>query len=101
MHGDAGHVPNAPPFRLSRPLGRRPPGGPAYKLRCPSHRKQAVMAGRILNRRELRKQADEAEARESPQDREATDEDDEPDAAADDDDEDEGGEEGAGGDAEA
>jgi hypothetical protein len=60
------------------------------------------MAGRILNRRELRKQADEAEARESPQDREATDEDDEPDGAvADDDDEGEGDEEGAGGDAEA
>ena len=35
------------------------------------------MAGRILNRRELRKQADEAEARESPQDPEADDEDDE------------------------
>jgi hypothetical protein len=35
------------------------------------------MAGRILNRRELRKQADEAEARESPQDSEAADEDDE------------------------
>ena len=35
------------------------------------------MAGRILNRRELRKQADEAEARESPQDPEAADEDDE------------------------
>jgi hypothetical protein len=35
------------------------------------------MAGRILNRRELRKQADEAEARESPQDSEANDEDDE------------------------
>ena len=33
------------------------------------------MAGRILNRRELRKQADEAEARESPQDPEAADED--------------------------
>ena len=32
------------------------------------------MAGRILNRRELRKQADEAEARESPQDPEAADE---------------------------
>jgi hypothetical protein len=32
------------------------------------------MAGRILNRRELRKQADEAEARESQQDPEATDE---------------------------
>src|SRR5262245_5228115 len=31
------------------------------------------MAGRILNRRELRKQADEAEARESPQDPEAAD----------------------------
>ena len=35
------------------------------------------MAGRILNRRELRKQADEAEARESQQDPEAADEDDE------------------------
>jgi len=35
------------------------------------------MAGRILNRRELRKQADEAEARESPQDSDAADEDDE------------------------
>ena len=35
------------------------------------------MAGRILNRRELRKQADEAEARESPPDSEAADEDDE------------------------
>jgi hypothetical protein len=35
------------------------------------------MAGRILNRRELRKQADEAEARESPQDSEAADVDDE------------------------
>ena len=35
------------------------------------------MAGRILNRRELRKQADEAEARESRQDPEAADEDDE------------------------
>ena len=34
------------------------------------------MAGRILNRRELRKQADEAEARASPQDSEAADEDD-------------------------
>src|SRR5262249_25486955 len=33
------------------------------------------MAGRILNRRELRKQADEAEARESPPDPEAADED--------------------------
>ena len=32
------------------------------------------MAGRILNRRELRKQADEAEARESPQDPEVADE---------------------------
>jgi hypothetical protein len=32
------------------------------------------MAGRILNRRELRKQADEAEARESPQDPGAADE---------------------------
>jgi hypothetical protein len=32
------------------------------------------MAGRILNRRELRKQADEAEARESPQAPEADDE---------------------------
>jgi hypothetical protein len=31
------------------------------------------MAGRILNRRDLRKQADEAEARESPQDSEAAD----------------------------
>ena len=35
------------------------------------------MAGRILNRRELRKQADEAEARESQQDPEAVDDDDE------------------------
>ena len=35
------------------------------------------MAGRILNRRELRKQADEAEARESRQDPETADEDDE------------------------
>ena len=35
------------------------------------------MAGRILNRRELRKQADEAEARESQHDPEAADEDDE------------------------
>ena len=35
------------------------------------------MAGRILNRRELRKQADEAEARESQQDPEAADDDDE------------------------
>src|SRR5262245_42267619 len=35
------------------------------------------MAGRILNRRELRKQADEAEARESRQDPGAADEDDE------------------------
>jgi hypothetical protein len=34
------------------------------------------MAGRILNRRELRKQADEAEARQSPQDSEDDDEDD-------------------------
>jgi hypothetical protein len=34
------------------------------------------MAGRILNRRELRKQADEAEVRESPQDTDAADEDD-------------------------
>ena len=34
------------------------------------------MAGRILNRRELRKQADEAEARESPQDSEDDDKDD-------------------------
>jgi hypothetical protein len=34
------------------------------------------MARRILNRRELRKQADEAEARASPQDSEAADEDD-------------------------
>jgi hypothetical protein len=37
------------------------------------------MAGRILNRRELRKQADEAEARESQGAREADDEADEPD----------------------
>jgi hypothetical protein len=35
------------------------------------------MAGRILNRRELREQADEAATRESLQDPEATDEDDE------------------------
>src|SRR5262249_24065270 len=42
----------------------------------PSYRKKAVMAGRILNRRELRKQADEAEARASPQDSEDDDEDD-------------------------
>ena len=35
------------------------------------------MAGRILNRRELRRQADEAEARASPQDPEAADGDDE------------------------
>jgi hypothetical protein len=41
------------------------------------------MAGRILNRRELRKQADEAEARESPQDPEAADEDDEVDDTGD------------------
>ena len=41
------------------------------------------MAGRILNRRELRKQADEAEARESPQDAEAADEDDEVDDTGD------------------
>ena len=41
------------------------------------------MAGRILNRRELRKQADEAEARESPQDPEADDEDDEVDDTGD------------------
>jgi hypothetical protein len=34
------------------------------------------MAGRILNRRELRKQADEAEARQSPQDSEEENEDD-------------------------
>ena len=40
------------------------------------------MAGRILNRRELRKQADEAEARESPQDSEAADVDDEADDEA-------------------
>jgi hypothetical protein len=37
------------------------------------------MAGRILNRRELRKQADEAEARETPEAREADEEADEPD----------------------
>ena len=41
------------------------------------------MAGRILNRRELRKQADEAEARESLQDPEADDEDDEVDDTGD------------------
>ena len=41
------------------------------------------MAGRILNRRELRKQADEAEDRESPQDPEAADEDDEVDDTGD------------------
>ena len=55
------------------------------------------MAGRILNRRELRKQADEAEARASQQEPEATDEDDE----ADDTGEDGGdGDEGAGADTE-
>jgi hypothetical protein len=51
------------------------------------------MAGRILNRRELRKQADEAEARESQQGREGADEDDEANGAGDageDEDEDEG-----------
>jgi hypothetical protein len=41
------------------------------------------MAGRILNRRELRRQADEAEARESPRDPEAADEDDEVDDTGD------------------
>jgi hypothetical protein len=41
------------------------------------------MAGRILNRRELRKQADEADARESRQDTEAADEDDEVDDTGD------------------
>src|SRR6516162_7841514 len=71
MHGDAGHVPEplrlarVGPFREGRPAGRRT-GSVA-----PSYRKQAVMAGRILNRRDLRKQADQAEARESPQDSEA------------------------------
>ena len=48
------------------------------------------MAGRILNRRELRKQADEAEARESQQDPEAADEDDVDDASDGGGDEDEG-----------
>ena len=43
------------------------------------------MAGRILNRRELRKQADEAEARESPQDFEADEVEDTGDAGGDDD----------------
>src|SRR6516165_4921071 len=41
------------------------------------------MAGRILNRRELRKQADEAEARESQQDPEAAEEDEDEGAGAD------------------
>ena len=48
------------------------------------------MARRILNRRELRKQADEAEARESPPDSEAADEDDEVEDTGDADDEDKG-----------
>jgi hypothetical protein len=52
------------------------------------------MAGRILNRRELRKQADEAETRESQQSREGADEDDEAGDAG----EDEGEDEGPGGD---
>jgi hypothetical protein len=55
------------------------------------------MAGRILNRRELRKQADEAEARASQQEPEATNEDevaDDTDDAEDDDEVDEKGEAG-------
>jgi hypothetical protein len=61
------------------------------------------MAGRILNRRELRKQADEAEARESQQSREGRDEDDEGDDAGDageDEDEGPGGDTGDEGDEE-
>jgi hypothetical protein len=59
------------------------------------------MAGRILNRRELRKQADEAEARESQETRADDADDEEPDEDADDEDADEAveaGAEGEGGD---
>src|SRR5262245_4133972 len=51
MHGDDAPAPVGP---------RRNVEGPCARSLAP-HRKQNIMAGRILNRRELRKQADQAE----------------------------------------
>jgi hypothetical protein len=59
------------------------------------------MAGRILNRRELRKQADDAEARESQQDSEVADEDEEVDDADEDDGDEDDGDEDEGSEADA
>jgi len=99
MHGDAGHAPNNQSFRLRPSSLRRGDTRPANGLPLPpSNRKQAVMAGRILNRRELRKQSDEAEARETQPASEAEEEE-EVDEAGDDDEEDDD-EGGAKGDAE-